>query len=154
MLRQKIKRKNRTAPKWVDIIRRAERRFPYNKADTAAVARGSYICRGRAAGVPVTPPPDQAIAASPDAGIKRLKDKDLPASADIGDGSHGAIKRRPEAAAARRRTARREKYNGPVPLLALIVDDGGGQMEYARRVAALDLRSRAIIPYQRNSRDP
>lgn len=106
---------------------------------------------------PVTPPPDQAtIAASPDAGIKESsKDKDLPASVDIGDGSHGAIKKDdPKLPPPVAELPAEEKYNGPVPLLALIVDDGGGQMEYARRVAALDLPlTWAIIPYQRNSKE-
>lgn len=41
------------------------------------------------------------------------------------------------------------KYSGPLPLLAIIVDDGGFRLDYAKRAATLSLPlTWAIIPYQ------
>lgn len=51
-------------------------------------------------------------------------------------------------------SADEKRPRGDLPLLAVIVDDGGGQMEYAKRVAALELPlTWAILPYQRYSKE-
>lgn len=103
--------------------------------------------------------PDAAVkagsAVSPDAGVKEGVKKDAPliispdAAAPSPDGAVKPLEQAPQPA----RPAEM-KYSGPVPLLALIVDDGGGQMEYTKRVAALDMPlTWSIIPYQRYSKE-
>ncbi len=94
-------------------------------------------------------------AASQDAGVNEGTKKDTPlilspdAAAFSPDGAAKPVEQAPPPA----RPAEM-KYSGPVPLLALIVDDGGGQMEYTKRVAALDMPlTWAIIPYQRYSKE-
>lgn len=49
---------------------------------------------------------------------------------------------------------RKRKPGAPLPLMAIIIDDGGEQMEFAQRVAALNLpMTWAIMPYRRYSQD-
>ena len=85
----------------------------------------------------------------------KLKDREPSASADVAVVSLDTQKKEKEDSPANKKPqVVDEKYGGPVPLLALIVDDGGGQMEYTKRVAALDIPlTWAIMPYLRHSKD-
>ncbi|MDO4560500.1 MAG: divergent polysaccharide deacetylase family protein [bacterium] len=98
----------------------------------------------------------EGTAVSPDAGEKEGAKKDTPLilSPDAAALSSDTAQRPGKPASPAAARPAEVKYSGPVPLLALIVDDGGGQMEYTKRVAALDMPlTWAIIPYQRYSKE-
>ncbi|WP_455600031.1 divergent polysaccharide deacetylase family protein [Cloacibacillus sp.] len=116
-----------------------------------------YVAAGRL-GAPVAEKPQDSgtVAVSADRSADaKLKDREPSASADVAVVSLDMQKKEKEDSPANKKPqVVDEKYGGPVPLLALIVDDGGGQMEYTKRVAALDIPlSWAIMPYLRHSKD-
>lgn len=116
-----------------------------------------YVAAGRL-GAPVAEKPQDsgtaAVSADRSADAK-LKDREPSASSDVAVVSLDTPKKEKEDSPANKKPqVVDEKYGGPVPLLALIVDDGGGQMEYTKRVAALDIPlTWAIMPYLRHSKD-
>lgn len=115
-----------------------------------------YVVAGRL-GAPVAEKPHDSgtVAVSADRSADaKLKDREPSASADVTVVSLDTPKKEKEDSPASKKPPVDEKYGGPVPLLALIVDDGGGQMEYTKRVAALDIPlTWAIMPYLRHSKD-
>ncbi|MCD7878176.1 MAG: divergent polysaccharide deacetylase family protein [Cloacibacillus porcorum] len=115
-----------------------------------------YVVAGRL-GAPVAEKSQDsgtvAVSADSSADAKQ-KDREPSASADVAVVSLDTPKKEKEDSPASKKSPVDEKYGGPVPLLALIVDDGGGQIEYTKRVAALDIPlTWAIMPYLRHSKD-